>query len=100
MRQQSGHSAGRARLLAPSKQQLGGEGTWGRRGPGLRKHGVLTRILLKELLREESVPATAPPPPTSLFPLSFRTTNDGIFEEAQLKTSQTRKKQRFLRFRF
>lgn len=48
---------GRARLLAPSKQQLGGEGTWGR-----RKHGVLTPILLKELLREESDPATAPPP--------------------------------------
>ena len=29
---------------------------------GPRKHGVLTPILLKELLREESVLATAPPP--------------------------------------
>lgn len=40
-------------------------------------------------------PGHGSPSPASLSPLSFRTTNDhGIFEQAQLKTSQTRKKQR------
>lgn len=105
MRQQSGHWAGPDSWL-PVNNSWAGRGRGGGEDQA-QKARCPDANSPKGAFEGRVSPGHGSPSHASPSPLSFRTTNGGIFEQAQLKTSQARKKtkirgvgKRFLRFRF